>query len=441
MDGGGGSMRFAATSLLVLLFASPSWADRQPPIDIVFKIHIEPQSDDRGNPPLEQRRQAYRRRRDDVEAVRAIAEAHGARLSIHGNGEFWEFAKEEGDADRIRGWMVAGHHVGLHMHSVYRRGLHDWPSLPASQQTADRLRSLWQDHYDALVALIPEIRIEGATPFNSEGGTFDQLMKTFGFSIVGGGRHEVALDWLGHPPFNPWRPGEADLEEDLTNKDYVIVIHTPQITEADEHGPDRIFQDQTVPHLQVEFLQVLMDRDHQERSGGVEKRWLFGFLTHDSKSSSSIRSEIERLMAWLDGYIAAGVARYATFEDVADAFVAWEAAHPGVSSFHYQQGDPYPYAFPALAEALRATEKQAVDLVGSVNLGSGLTAYRLSRGARSGTSLEDLLLVWRSGGAGSVDVSSVLTGTVRVMDAVTGAETQAAATAVTVGSDPVLVRR
>ena len=28
----------------------------------------------------------------------AIAEAHGARLSIQGNGEFWEFAREEGDA-------------------------------------------------------------------------------------------------------------------------------------------------------------------------------------------------------------------------------------------------------------------------------------------------------------------------------------------------------
>ena len=434
-------MRPVLASLLLLISMSPAWADRQPPVDIVFKIHIEPQSDGTGREPVEQRRQGYRKRRDDVEAVRAIAEAHGARLSIHGNGEFWEFAREEGDADRVRAWLAAGHHVGLHMHAVYRRGPHDWPSLPAAEQTAERLRSLWQDHYDALVALVPEIRLAGATPFNFQGGTFEALMRSFNFSILGGGRHEMALAWLGHPPFNPWRPGEADLMEDLANKDYLLVFHTPQITEADEHGPEHVFQDQTPPHLQVEFLQVLMERDRQERTGGVEKRWLFGFLTHDNKSGPSVRAEIERFLAWLDGYVAVGLARYASFDDVAAGFVAWEAAHPGVSSFHYQQGDPYPYAFPALAEALRASETVAVDLVGSLDLGMGLTAYRLSRGPRNGASREELLLLWRSAGAASVDLSSVFPGTVRVMDGATGAETQAAAAAVVIGPDPVLVRR
>lgn len=428
-------------AILTSTLATQARAERQPPVDVVFKIHLEPQADGNGNPPLEQRRVNYRKRRDDVEAVRAIAEAHGARLSIHGNGEFWEFAKEEGDGERVRGWLRAGHHVGVHMHAVYRRGPHDWPELPAAQQTTERLRSLWQDHVTALLALVPELDLRAATPFDSDGPDFDHLMKAFGFSIMGGGRHEIALDWLGHPPFNPWRPGEKDLEEDLANRDYLIVFHTPQITEADPHGPDHVFQDQTPAHLKVEFLQVLMERERQERTGGVEKRWLFGFLTHDNKSPASTRAEIEAFMGWIDGFVAAGLARYATFDQVAADFVAWEARHPGVSSFHYQPGDPYPYAFPALAEALRATSTQAVDLASTLDLGADVTAYRITRGPRSGGSREDLVLLWRAAGPAGVDLSGVLGQSVRVMDAVSGAETALLGGPVPVGPDPVLARR
>lgn len=184
--------------------------------------------------------------------------------------------------------------------------------------------------------------MRGATPFNAEGSDFDRFMKAFGFSMLGGGRHEIAEDWLGHAPFNPWRPGERDLEEDLANHDYLIVFHSPQITDADGHGPDRTFQDQTPAHLKLEFVQVLMEREHQQRAGAIEKRWLFGFLTHDNKSTPAVRAEIEGLLAGLDGFVAAGVARYANFDQVSADFETWEARHPGVSSFHYQQGDPYP---------------------------------------------------------------------------------------------------
>ncbi|HLA76168.1 MAG TPA: hypothetical protein VJU18_01185 [Vicinamibacteria bacterium] len=422
--------RFALAWLLVVPTAL--LAEEQPPIDIVFKIHLEPQST----------REAYRKRRDDVEAVRAIAEAHGARLSIHGNGEFWEYSREEGDAPLVRAWIAAGHHVGVHMHSVYRRGPHDWPQLPTAQQTADRIRSLWQDHSDALRTLVPEHAIQGATPFGFEGGTFDTLMQSFGFSILGGGRHEIASDLLGHPPFNPWRPGAAGLEEDLSNRDYLIVFHCPQITEAKPHGPQPgTFQDATVAHLQVEFLQVLLEREREARTGGVAKRWLFGFLTHDNQSPAETRAEIERLFTWLDPFVRAGQARYASFDEVAASFLDWEARHPGVSSFHYQAGDPYPYSFPALASALHASSSQVVDLLGSVELGSGTSAYRLLRGTRSGTEKEELLLAWRAAGSANVDLSALWPGSLRVMDGASGREETASATAVPVGPDPVLVRR
>lgn len=435
-------MRAALACFVALGLGPLAAADPQPPLDLVFKIHIEPQADDRGNPPLAQRRDAYRLRRDDVEAVRRIAEAHGARLSIHGNGEFWEFAKEEGDAGRVRGWIAASHHVGVHMHSVYRRGAHDWPDLPASQQTADRVRSAWQDHTDALRALLPELQIEGATPFNFQGEGFDALMQAFGFSVLGGGRHEVAASWLGHGPFNPWRPGARDLEEDLANRDFLIAFHSPQITKAATHGPDRVFQDQTVAHLQVELLQALLERARHERTGGVEKRWLFGILTHDNQSGPDVRAEIDRFLTWADGFVAAGLVRYASFDEVKASFEEWEARHPGVSSFHFQEGDPYPYSFPALAEELRVSERVAVGLVGPATLGAGATGYELARGPRSGGTREALLLAWREAGTASVDVSAVLgPGTVQVLDAAAGGWTSVPASAVPIGPDPVLVRR
>ncbi len=419
-----------AAVLIAIAAVVPSFAAEQPPIDIVFKIHLEPQSS----------REAYLKRRDDVEAVRTIAEAHGAKLSIHGNGEFWEYAREEGDLRRVQSWLTGGHHVGVHMHSVYRRGPHDWPQLPTPQQTPERLAALWKDHVDALRDLLPDHPILGATPFNSEGGTFDALMRSFGFSMLGGGRHEVAVDLLGHPPFNPWRPGEADLQEDLANQDYLIVFHSPQITKAEPHGPDHVFEDQTVAHVQVQFLQVLLEREHELRTGGTEKRWLFGFLTHDNQSPPATRQEIEGLLAWLDPFVKAGLARYASFDEVEMRFQEWELRHPGTSSFDYQAGDPYPYAYPALADALRASPTEAVDLVGALDLGPTASAYRLSRGPRSGAAREELLLIWRPAGNANVDLSSVIPGTARVMEATTGREASVPSQAVPVGPDPVLVR-
>lgn len=425
------------------------------PIRVVFKIHIEPQSTvDR-----------YRGRRDDVQAVAAIAERYGARLTLHGNGEFWQYATEEGDEAVVAGWLAAGHDVGPHMHSVYEEpdGSHNWTNASQTQQRdEDFVRALWDDHLRPLEALLPAETFDQATPYNSLDANYVDMMADYGFTISGGGRHEISKGWFGHHPFYPWRLGASYLEEDLLSP-ILIVHHQSQLGEAKDHGPPggRVFQDHTVPHLQVQFLQVYLNRLHAQRTGDPDDRvWLYGFLTHDNQSDEARRAEIETFLGWLTGEFADDI-EMTTFSDVRDAYLDWERAHPGVSSWHVETPTPidpadatritdeesrrvYPGAFWGLARHLRADEETVVDFEGFDDrfTAQDVRAAVLLVGPRDGGARTRRMLLWSTSGQPSeIDLSAV-TGNrdITNFDVVTGEASSQNANAVYVAADtPTLV--
>ena len=418
------------TIAAVSLFGNPAAAeDAHSKIQIVFKIHIEPTSSN-GAPPLAQRSSVYEKRRDEVSHIAAIASEYGAKLSIHANGEFFEYVAEKGDQAVVEGWLAAGNHLGLHMHNVQRFGQHDWRPVPgiSGETAAD---SLWKSHVDLARAAFPSRTFIGATPFDAHQSWSRTLLGRYGFSIMGSGPDEVAVSLIGHRVWNPFRyaPGTT-LGEDLTAP-AVLVPHPPQIGEADPHGPQPgVFQDNRSSYLKVEALQVYLERSLAIANGDPSRVWVFGLLHHDNKGSAEadrqIRDVLDFVKRWLvdrngsDGK-PAGV--FASFDDVAQRFAAWETANPGRSSFRWD-GATYPYRLAGLASRLQATREREVILDGELASpdAQGTYVIRLRIGPRGGL-LQPAWLVWREDGAsGSVNLSADATaaGAVGPYDAVDG---------------------
>jgi|GEM_PF-3881175 hypothetical protein len=430
-DGGGeGDLVVSPNDAGATADALVNQATYESPIKLIFKIHIEPQAD----------LPAYRLRRDNLDSVRKLAESYGAFLSFHGNGEFWQYAAEEEDGPLLQSWLDAGHDIGLHMHSVYEDpdGSHQWKKAKANQmQDESFVRALWDDHERYLEALFPTLKLDQATPYNSLDDNFVDLMEEYGYTTTGGGRHEIAVAWFGHQPFHPYRIGKTFLEEDLSSA-VLMIHHQPQITKADFHGPPggRVFEDQTLAHLKVQFLQLHLNRMHAERNQQADDRiWMFGILNHDNKTTPAMLADIETFLKWLSDNFGKGrkssrgntILEFASFSSLRADYLAWEAAHSGTSSFHYPTPTPlssvdatrisddeskknYPHPFWGMAQLLRADETRVVDYVKKEDgfLDVGVECHALERGTRDTTTRYPLWLCYKDAdGAATIDVSSL----------------------------------
>ncbi len=434
------------------------------PIDLVFKVHLEPQGS------LEY----YKKRRDDVESVRKLAEQYGLKLTIHGNGEFWQYAREQGDEATVRTWLANKHTVGPHMHTVYCNpdGEHAWRTAK-DQETADPafVDDLWKDHERELKALLPDVTITEATPFDCDQSTFISRMDAHGYTTLGGGREEISEQWMGHHPFHPWRIGGSYLAEDLGSK-VVLVSHYAQFTEQDFHGPPTgsVFADQSLAHHQVGFLQIYLNRLHAERTGdAMDKVWVYGFLTHDNKSTQTVRAEIEKFLVWITTNFGSGkvsargnaILKPSTMTDVYNDFIAWEKEHPATSSFNVktptmgagqkinqldeaQRKALYPGTFWGMAELLRADGEHVVDYVKPVDTfsGAGVSCHELSFGERgNATKRARRWLLWKeTDGDVSIDMKNVAgKDTIRRWNPRDKTQATVSASAVAIGNEPVIV--
>ncbi len=441
--------------------ATQSGATYERPIDLVFKIHFEPQT------TLDQ----YKKRRDDIEAVRAIAEKYGIKLSIHGNGEFWQYAKEQGDEPIVRKWLANGHIVGPHMHAVYEVSNHSWRTA-TFQQTADEafVDDLWKQHEKYLTALLPDVKITSATPFDTHDEQFVSRMNSRGYTIVGGGKEEISEQWLGHHPFHPWRVGGTFLEEDLSSK-VILVTHYSQFLEQDYHGAlgSGAYADQSLAHHKVGFLQIYLNRLYAERTGEpLDKVWSYGFMTHDTKSPADTRAEIEKYIVWVTTNFGQGkksargnvILKPSTMQDVYDDFVGWEKEHPNTSSFNVktptvtgsqsidaldesQRKAIYPGPFWGMAELLRADEANVADYVTQIDTfaAAGVSCHEIAVGPRGDTKRTRRFILWKeTDGDAVIDMMS-LTSSANVVrwNVRDKTSSSVAAIAIAVGGDPVIV--
>lgn len=416
----------------------------QPPIRIVFKLHIEPTSID-GRPPQPMRDRLYEENLAQVDHTIALAAKHGAKLSIHANGEFFEYVHEQGDADHVRGWIRDGHHFGMHMHPVIGRGTHDWRmvNLRGGGISASEARALWKSHLDPAKRALPDFEFYAATPWDADADYAQALFEEFGFRIIGGGPDEIGEQLLGHHPWSPWRykPG-TDLDAD-PKRGPLLVPHRPQIGEAHPHGPDRIYQDNTVAHQDVQALQILLERQAAIRRGDAPRPWVFGILHHDNKggrSGTERDADIAAQLGFFDSVLVRpGVATYATFDDVAAEYEAWEKNNPGKAPFRYARGEKYPYHLAGLARHLAANQQQQADwveLIAGPDAG-GTHIHRLAVGPRGAP--RPAWLLWRDDGTTATVTIPGASGSLVAVNGETGEETAVSGASVSVGAVPVLV--
>jgi hypothetical protein len=360
------------------------------------------------------------------------------------NGWYSKWALEHGDTAQFRELVEAGHEIGSHAHRITYASARDlWVGRVDELNRYGRpnydaalARQCWEDadrYMDQVVAEIgaPEQNQSMcAVPFKcSDEG---ELMGDFGFTIAPGNRSEKGTTYFGHIVWNPWRPAASDepaheLQEDL-GASYITLDHLAQIGSSEGHGMDL-----TVPQLQRRFLMLYAEWLARERTGAEDKIWTFGFATHPNYGDR-YNADIQEFLSWLDEHFIGKtsphgnvIARYASVGEIAAEYEAWEDAHSGVSSFSYVKDDPYPYTYELMPVML---EDAAYE--GDVDLGAGITCFRLSKEGMP------IYLLWSDLGERTVDFSREVAGQLKVTSASGVSSTQDPAT-LRVSEEPLFV--
>ncbi len=405
------------------------------PIRLVFDIHIEPMP----QIPLPQRYENYLVQRAEVLWLSdTCAALTGCKLSMEANGEFMEFLADDGDTVVVPHYLNNGHQWGTHVHPYFQVGPHNW--IYAGQNCSpDTSAIVWEDNIAMVEQFITHeqnnamsSQVPGLAPIQY------QFMVDYGFEITGGGPTEVCMNYFQHLPWNPSRPSpQMFIMEDPYQRDFFQIPHFPQIGSVGLHGPQQSFFDLTLESLQAEFLKLYVEWLRHDRLGDDERVWSLGWNTH-ANLNGQYRGVVLAFLNWLnDNFVGhtspygSLIAEYASFNEVRDAFYAWEEAHPGESSFTYTPGDPYPYSYPFLVDML-AYNHYVADI--PLWQSSGIHAHALldSSGAPR-------WLLWKDFGEGWIDFTAVYGQELVAFDPVTGQPLVAFPDSVPVGEEPLLL--
>ncbi|MCC7075445.1 MAG: hypothetical protein IT383_29300 [Deltaproteobacteria bacterium] len=439
------------------------------PIHVLFNVHGHNYSGDDG--PLasaSDKLPIYERHKEQILFVRDTAEANGLKVSFQLNGEYARDARLL-DADApatLAELSAAGHSIGTHTHPFAFTGPNEyWTPYPPSVADPTSADLIVSSHVDELVATLghPIRHLDAAlnwlaTPEMS--AKYGELMDRYALDIEPAGEAFSCTRW-GHFPWTPFRrrAGTAS-SADPAGPWIAIPTHSQTGLEIPQgaHALSNL-----LPQLKRHFVALFAQREYARRQG-TDRVWTIGFMTHPSEQllHPSFRADVAELMAWLATWAArpadGPVVAFVNDEAVADAFVAWEAEHPGVSSFDFDQEaydrgeEPaYPYDLPGMVLGVRDT-----DLVGELEdwADRGVVAFQLAHRtierrdsgracgeiASVGPPETPLYLLWSaSGDATTVDLSARHAGTLHVKDGVTAEVREVDAASVPVGDVPVVV--
>ncbi|MFQ5596189.1 MAG: hypothetical protein ACE5HA_18765, partial [Anaerolineae bacterium] len=417
-------------NILRYLTQTPTLDYYEPAINIIFNVHMEPFRPD----PLLLRQQEYDARRQELELPLEWADTYSIELTVKAGGEFVEFCLDSGECGEnppsglFADLRDQGVEVGTHWHTQYQRGSHDWPNVPEPDETmAQRIVTDNRAMVD---------RVIGAENNKAAGGiaSYAGMYADQDFTMAPG-LGETGESQFGHVVWNPWRPGEgAGFPEDLSNDQYVAIPHLPQIGLTG--GGGQHVTDLTLPHAKRSFLMIFLEWREHERNGDPDKVWDWGVAYQLNIRTDATHNQNPAFFQWLnDNFIGqttprgTTIARYATVRDVYDEFLAWEAANTGVSSFHWEPGDPYPYSMPAMVEKLNGAAYEEAISTWQVQ---GVSVHRLSRDG------VPVYVLYSDAGQQVIDFSSELAGQLQVTDG-QGETQEVPATSLTVTEAPIFV--
>jgi hypothetical protein len=417
--------------------------DHEPPINVFLVLHSDP--DMAGEQyTFQATPRDTGRTRDGIDWLMEEAARHDLRFTALYNGWYPMEVLEAGDLSQFRALLDAGHEIGTHVHRLTYDPVEDlWTArldevdiYGRPDYDPDVARRCWDDASRNVEAVLQAIGAGGQNRIVSsrvfripEEGV---LMDEFGFAVANGDRAELGISYYGHAVWNPWRPAASDepgreLEEDLAAS-FVTIDHLAQVGAHEEAHP----VDLSVPQLQRRFLMLYVEWLSRVRTGAEDRVWSFGFVYHPNYTDRYL-DDLAEFLDWLDeNYIGRTapqgltIARYATVGEIAREFEAWEAEHPGTSSFSYVRDDPYPYTYAIVPAKLKDAAYEA-----EVDLGAGVTCFRFSSEGRP------IYLLWSDEGERMADLRD-LSGQVRATDAA-GEESLVDAAALPLSEEPLFV--
>ncbi|MBN2549918.1 MAG: hypothetical protein JXB15_12215 [Anaerolineales bacterium] len=417
--------------------------DYEPPINVFLILHIDPIGD-MGAKTFKPEEFMYTRTRDEIDWLMTESARHGLRFTSLYNGWYPKWSVEHNDLDQYSALLAAGHDVGSHAHQITYDPEQDlWVTqndvlsiYGRPNYDPDLARQSWNDADQYVEAVLQAIGATGQnqTMCSTALSLPDErnLMAEFGFTIAAGNRLEAGVSNLGHMIWNPWRAANSEepgyeIAEDLSAP-YISFNHGAQIGGAEAHGTDV-----TVPQLQRQFLMLYAEWLARERTGAEDHVWSFGFVYHPNMGDRYNDALVE-FLDWLDqSFIGKTspyghtIARYALVGEVAAEFLAWEAAHPGVSSFNYVSGDPYPYTYAALAQKLASAAYEE-----QIDLGEGVNCYRFTKDNQT------IFMCWSDQGERTIDFSNQLSGQVQATSG-SGQQSSLEAAALPLTEEPILM--
>ena len=416
----------------------PQPSEEISPIYVLFVLHFDPPGT-RAGECLSlngyEYTNNYMRSRDELAWLLDFAKRTGVRMTALFNGFYPQLAIRRNELDLLARLIQEGHEIGTHAHSIYYDEAGDrWCSVNDPEMWFKDAKAC----VDQVVSLVGgENRVMCAMFGRGMYENEDDLMKKYGYDIGLGNRPEIALNFLGHIVWNPWRAKCSNdysraLEED-PSVPFVSIDHRSQIGSTSAHGG----VDSRSDTLKKMFLMAFVEWKVHEIMGD-SKVWCWG-VVHHPNYGEIYNDHIEDFFGWLNKHFIGiktpkgnTVAAYATASQVAEAFYRWEKEHPGKSSFSYVEGQPYPYL-------CKYSRDKLIDAtyLGELNLGEGIYAFKFSSGR--GT----FILAWYNGeGEVTVDLAAagVMSGQV-VVTTPTGESSTTDASNVVLSELPVFIEK
>lgn len=286
--------------------------------------------------PTDPRRPDYRDRayfQADVRDLRALAgilERHGGRMTVQVQSPFTTVAAESGET-LLTDLEARGHEVALHFHEQAHLG-----SAPEALPV-----SLWAAVMAEEIGFIRDAGVTGPIRYWSGGNLYPGLLEA-----AAGAGLSVNSDWKnpgtqstpeGLLGVHPWRPAGSTDGIDVAlfaahDPGRAVVFLPNGAIDGDEWARKREIEAAGGEEAWLEVLkQGLLD---SLAAAGTDRVSAYHLTLHPNEFRGAPGRPYEMIDRFLtevvDALVAAGKVRWATHSEVADAYVAWEASHPGV---------------------------------------------------------------------------------------------------------------
>jgi acetyl esterase/lipase len=270
----------------------------------------------------------FERHVQDILAVAKIVEGHGGRMTVQAQSPFTQVALSKGNTI-LRDLETRGHEIALHFHEDAHLG-RDPERLPV--QT-------WCAVMQEEISYIQQAGAQKKIRYWSGGNLYTGVLEAASCAGL-----DVMSDWKNYKTqrtdlslvgVHPWRPAggpsETDLSKFATHDPNGKVIFLPEGNYSREDfassrraaGGDAAYFE----YLKTELLRSL-------EVARADKVNVFHFTIHPGEFRGDPARPFGVIEDFLtnvvDPLVKAGKIRWATFSQMADEFIAWEKANPGV---------------------------------------------------------------------------------------------------------------